>query len=131
MTMSDPISDMLARIRNGQKAGMPAVPVPASRHKEAVLDVLVREGYIRGYKKAGSGAKKELIVELKYDQGQPMIKEIHRISTPGLRVYRKQEDLPRFYNGLGIAIVSTSRGVMSDHEARAQNVGGEVLCQVF
>lgn len=130
MTMSDPISDMLARIRNGQKAGMPAVAVPASRHKAAVLDVLAREGYIRGYKEAGGG-KKELIVELKYDQGQPMIKEIHRISTPGLRVYRKQQELPRFYNGLGIAIVSTSRGVMSDHEARAQNVGGEVLCQVF
>lgn len=131
MTMSDPISDMLARIRNGQKAGMPAVHVPASRHKAAVLDVLAREGYIRGYKEAGKGAKKEIVVELKYDQGQPMIKEISRISKPGRRIYRQQKDLPRFYNGLGIAIVSTPRGVMSDHEARAQNVGGEVLCQVF
>ncbi|HEY8191887.1 MAG TPA: 30S ribosomal protein S8 [Alphaproteobacteria bacterium] len=131
MTMSDPISDMLARIRNGQKAGMPAITMPASGHKAAVLEVLVREGFIRGYKEAGKGAEREITVELKYDQGQPMIKEIKRISTPGRRIYRKQQELPRFYNGLGIAIVSTSRGVMSDHEARAQNVGGEVLCQVF
>jgi len=131
MTMSDPIADMLARIRNGQKAGKPVVAVPASRHKAAVLEVLTREGYIRGHKESGAGRDRAIMVELKYDQGQPMIKEIKRVSTPGRRIYHKQEELPRFYNGLGIAIVSTSRGIMSDHEARTQNVGGEVLCQVF
>jgi small subunit ribosomal protein S8 len=129
--MSDPISDMLARIRNAQKAGMPTVSMPASKHKAAVLEVLAREGFIRGYKEAGKGSAREITVELKYDAGEPMIKQIKRVSTPGRRIYRKQQELPRFYNGLGIAIVSTSRGVMSDHEARAQNVGGEVLCQVF
>ncbi|MBI4030461.1 MAG: 30S ribosomal protein S8 [Proteobacteria bacterium] len=127
MTMSDPISDMLARIRNAQRAGHATVEVPVSGHKGAILDVLYREGYLRGFKKDGLIYK----VELKYENGKPMIHEVHRISRPGRRVYSAKSDLPRFYNGLGIAIISTSRGVMSDHEARNQNIGGEILCQVF
>lgn len=128
MTMSDPISDMLARIRNAQKAGHATVDVPSSKHKCAILDVLKREGYLRDYEENGRMCR----VELGYEEnGQPRIRTIRRISRPGRRIYTAKTDLPRFYNGLGIAIVSTSRGVMSDHEARSQNVGGEVLCQVF
>ncbi len=132
MSLTDPLGDMLARIKNGQHATKSIVACPASSLRVSVLEVLKREGFIRGYKqeKGKSGAS-ELLIELKYDQGQPMIKEISRISKPGRRVYRKVTDLPRFYNGLGISIVSTPRGVLSDHEARSQNVGGEVLCQVF
>lgn len=132
MTMSDPVADMLTRIRNAQKAKKDTVEVPASRFKAALLDVLAREGYIRGYKLDESDkAKKKIRVELKYDQGEGAIKEIHRISKPGRRVYATKNNMPRFYNGLGVVVVSTPHGVMADHEAREKNVGGEVLCQVF
>lgn len=132
MAMSDPLGDMLSRIRNAQSQRSAAVDVPASKLRANVLDVLAREGYIRGY--ASVDAKKSVpffSVELKYNEGEPVIKEIARVSKPGRRVYAKIKDLPRFYGGLGISILSTPRGVMSDGEARAQNVGGEVLCTVF
>ena len=132
MTMSDPLSDMIARIRNGQNAQKSIVACPASKFHANVLDVLQREGFIRGYKQEKQENGVPLFqIELKYDQGQPMIKEISRVSKPGRRIYRKVKELPRHYNGLGISIVSTPRGVLSDHEARDQNVGGEILCQVF
>ena len=132
MAISDPIGDMLARIRNAQAAGERAVACPASKLRKSVLEVLEREGYIRGFSWAEvrSGVP-EFTIELKYDEGTPVIKEIHRVSKPGRRVYSKIKDLPKVYGGLGIAILSTPRGVMSDSEARAANVGGEVLCQVF
>ena len=132
MSMSDPLGDMLTRIRNGQHAKKEVVNCPASNVKVSVLDVLKKEGYIRGYKVNGlENNRKELQIELKYEHGEPTIKEIKRVSKPGRRVYYGVKDLPRFYNGLGVTLVSTPSGVMSDHEARNQNVGGEVLCQVF
>ncbi|PJB69003.1 MAG: 30S ribosomal protein S8 [Alphaproteobacteria bacterium CG_4_9_14_3_um_filter_47_13] len=132
MTMSDPLGDMLTRIRNGLHAGKTKIRVPASKHKASVLDVLVSGGYIRGYNIIDLGNNKtEIEIEAKYDTGEPVIREIKRISKPGRRVYYAANDVPRFYNGLGVTIVSTSRGVMADHEAREQNVGGEILCQVF
>ncbi|MFM2043141.1 MAG: ribosomal protein [Pseudomonadota bacterium] len=132
MSLSDPLGDMLTRIRNGQKARMQAVVSPASKLRTNVLEVLKREGYIRGYTvdDVRPGVR-NLRIELKYHEGEPVIKEIHRVSKPGRRVYSKIADLTRYYNGLGIAILSTPRGVMSDAEARAANVGGEVLCKVF
>jgi len=132
MAMSDPIGDMLTRIRNGQRARMSVVSSPHSKLRSNVLDVLQREGYIRGWSE--SEMRKglhELRIELKYHEGEPVIKEIKRVSKPGRRVYTKIKDLPRVYNGLGIAILSTPQGVMSDTEARVANVGGEVLCRVF
>lgn len=132
MTMSDPLGDLLTRIRNGQRAGKQAIVAPASRLRSNVLDVLKREGYIRGYSKSEIAAGiSELRIELKYHEGEPVIREIRRVSKPGRRVYSKIKDLPRVYNGLGISILSTPQGVMSDAEARAANVGGEVLCMVF
>ncbi|SDG47853.1 MULTISPECIES: 30S ribosomal protein S8 [Thalassobaculum] len=132
MSMSDPLGDMLTRIRNGQSARKSVVSSPASRLRANVLEVLQREGYIRGFSQDDVRAGvAEIKIELKYSEGEPVIKEIKRVSTPGRRVYSKIKDLPRVYNGLGIAILSTPRGVMSDNEARAANVGGEVLCQVF
>ena len=132
MVMTDPLGDMLTRIRNGQSANKKVITCPASKLRASVLEVLQREGFIRGYKEeASSEGLPELHIELKYDQGLPMIREISRISKPGRRNYCKVKELPRYYNGLGISIVSTPRGVLSDHEARAQNVGGELLCQVF
>lgn len=132
MTMSDPLGDMLTRIRNGLHAGKTKINVPASNHKAAVLDVMVKGGYLRGYNLVDLGGnRKEIEIEAKYDSGEPVIREIHRISKPGRRVYYAADKLPRFYNGLGMTVVSTSKGVMSDSEARDQNVGGEVLCQVF
>ncbi len=132
MSMSDPLADMLTRIRNGQKAGMEVVDVPASKFKQAVLEVLAREGFIRSFKLVDHGqGKKDIAIELKYDQGVPVIETVKRISKPGRRVYTGMAAMPRFYNGLGLTIVSTPRGVMADHEAREQNVGGEILCQVF
>ena len=132
MTMTDPIADMLTRIRNANKAQHDSVTMPGSKLKEALAGILQREGYIRGWfeEELRKGVK-ELRVELKYDNGKPVIKEIKRVSTPGRRVYSKIVDLPRHFNGLGISILSTPRGVMSDAEARAANVGGEVLCRVF
>jgi len=132
MSMSDPLGDMLTRIRNGQSARKSVVSSPASRFRTNVLEVLKREGYIRNFSSVESETGfKELKIELKYHEGQPVISEIKRVSRPGRRVYFGIRDLPRVYNGLGIAILSTPRGVLSDNEARTANVGGEVLCHVF
>ena len=132
MSLSDPLGDMLTRIRNGQVRGKETVLMPASRFRGNVLEVLHREGYIRGYKKIEIENKKnEFQIELKYVDGQPVIKEISRISTPGRRVYSNIKDLQRNFDGLGISILSTSKGVLSDNEARDENVGGEILCKVF
>lgn len=132
MTMSDPLGDMLTRIRNGQRASKSSVVSPASRLREGVLEVLQREGYIRGFSMAEMDPGiRELTIDLKYYEGAPVIKEIKRISTPGRRVYSGIKDLSAVYNGLGISILSTPRGVLSDNEARAANVGGEVLCKIF
>ena len=134
MTMSDPLGDMLTRIRNGQQARKNVVSSPASRMRSNVLEVLKREGYIRGFTSNLSEETENsyhLNIELKYYEGEPVIREIKRISKPGRRVYSKINELPRVFNGLGISIISTPQGVMSDNEARAANVGGEVLCHVF
>ena len=132
MSMSDTLGDMLTRIRNGQSAKKSVVDAPASRFRGNVLDVLKREGYIRNYtqieKRPGIN---EFKIELKYYDGKPVISEIKRVSTPGRRIYSGIKDLPKVYNGLGISIISTPRGVISDNEARAAQIGGEVLCQVF
>ncbi|SOD88821.1 30S ribosomal protein S8 [Caenispirillum bisanense] len=132
MSMTDPLGDLLTRIRNGQRARKSSVVTPASGLRANVLDVLQREGYIRGFERYNVRAGiDEIRVDLKYLDGEPVIKEISRVSKPGRRVYSKIKDLPKVYNGLGISILSTPRGVMSDHEARQANVGGEVLCKVF
>lgn len=132
MTMSDPLGDMLTRIRNGLHAQKKVISCPASKQKARVLDVLQKEGFIRGYKREELGdGKAQFLIELKYDQGEPAIRDMKRVSKPGRRVYFGAKEMPRFYNGLGITVVSTPHGVMSDHEARTQNVGGEALCQVF
>jgi small subunit ribosomal protein S8 len=132
MTMTDPLGDMLTRIRNAQMRGKGKVSTPASKIRKNVLDVLQNEGYIRGYAQVEyDGGKAEIEIELKYYDGDPVIKEIKRISKPGRRVYSSVGDLPRVHNGLGVSILSTSKGVMSDSEARNQNVGGEILCRVF
>lgn len=132
MSMSDPLGDMLTRIRNGQRGGKRTVSCPASKFRSKVLDVLEREGFIRGFSWAElrTGIQ-EFTIELKYAEGEPVIREIDRVSTPGRRVYAKIKDLQRVYNGLGISILSTPRGVLSDAEARDANVGGEILCKVF
>ena len=130
MSMTDPVSDMLTRIRNGQHARKTSVSMPASNTKEAVARVLKSEGYITDFATDGEGAAKTLAVELKYFEGSPVIEKIQRISKPGLRVYRGKEELPKVLGGLGVAIVSTSAGVMSDREAREKGIGGEVLCIV-
>ena len=132
MAMSDPLGDMLTRIRNGQRTGKSKVRAPASKLRANVLEMLKREGYIRGYRtESDERGLNEVEIELKYNEGAPVIQEIARVSRPGRRVYSKIKELPRVYNGLGITILSTPRGVMSDQEARAANVGGEVLCRVF
>lgn len=132
MSLSDPLGDMLTRIRNGQNARLSTIESPFSKLHENVLEVLKREGYIRDYstRELRPGVR-HLNIELKYFEGQPVIKEITRVSKPGRRVYSKIKDLPRVYNGLGISILSTPKGVMSDHEARAEHIGGEILCRVF
>ncbi len=132
MSMTDPISDMLTRIRNGLQARKSVVASPASKSRQRVLDVLEREGFIRGYSRLEQdGNKAELSIELKYHEGEPVIRTITRVSKPGRRVYSAVSDLPRVHNGLGISIVSTPKGVLSDAEAREGNVGGEILCTVF
>ena len=132
MTMSDTLGDLLTRIRNGQNAGLDVVKSPASKLRESVLDVLKSEGFIQGYTRIDhAGGLADLEVELKYFEGEPVIRKIARVSKPGRRVYSKVKELPQVYNGLGISILSTPRGVMSEHDAREHNVGGEVLCQVF
>ena len=132
MSLSDPLGDMLTRIRNGQVRKKETVSMPASRFRGNVLDVLHREGFIRGFQKIDSENNKNLFkIELKYINGEPVIKNISRVSTPGRRVYSGIKNLPRHFDGLGISILSTSKGVMSDQEAREENVGGEILCKVF
>jgi small subunit ribosomal protein S8 len=128
--MSDPIADMLTRIRNGQGARKVSVSMPASKAKEAVAKVLQDEGYITGFATDGEGATKELTVELKYFEGKAVIETIQRTSKPGLRIYRGKDELPKVLGGLGVAIVSTSAGVMSDRQARKKGIGGEVICVV-
>ena len=132
MSMSDPLGDLLTRIRNAQSSRHSSCVSPASKLRANVLEVLKREGYIRGYsaEELRPGVA-QLRIELKYTEGEPVIKEIHRVSKPGRRVYSKIQALPRVYAGLGLSILSTPRGVLSDAEARAANVGGEVLCRVF
>ena len=131
MAPTDPLGDMLTRIRNGQRAKKDAVLSPASKLRAGVLEVLQREGYIRGFSEDGTGAHPQLRIELKYFEGEPAIKHVARVSKPGRRVYSGSKELPVIRNGLGITIVSTPRGVLSDAEARASNVGGEVLAEVF
>ena len=132
MSMSDPLGDMITRIRNAQRARHAGCVAPASKLRANVLEALKREGFIRGFSaeelRPGVG---QLRIELKYSEGEPVIKEITRVSKPGRRVYSKIKELPRVYAGLGVSILSTPRGVLSDAEARAANVGGEVLCRVF
>ena len=131
MAVTDPLGDLLTRIRNGQRAKKDSVLTPASKLRVRVLDVLQREGYIRGYSDEQMGPAAGVRIELKYFEGQPAIKHVARVSKPGRRVYSGSQELPRVRNGLGITIVSTPRGVLSDAEAREQNVGGEVLAEVF
>ena len=132
MTMTDPLGDMLTRIRNGLTSKKSLVECPMSSLKESVLKVLKKEGFIRGYTiNKDKDNKPLLLIELKYFEGKPAIKEIKRASRPGLRLYSSKKDMPLNYGGLGISIVSTSQGLMSDHEARNANIGGEILCSVF
>ena len=130
MSMHDPISDMLTRIRNAQLVGHAEVSMPASRLKASIAKVLKDEGYIEDYALRENGAHKELAIALKYYAGRPVIERLERVSKPGLRVYKGCEDIPKVMNGLGVAILSTSRGVMTDRKARADRLGGEVLCIV-
>jgi len=132
MSMNDPLGDMLTRIRNAQLRGKSTVISPASTLRARVLEVLLSEGYIRGYeKKSTSNGQGEFEISLKYYEGEPVIREVKRVSKPGRRVYMGVKDIPSVRNGLGVSIVSTPKGVMSDANARAANVGGEVLCTVF
>ena len=132
MSINDPLGDMLTRIRNAQMRRRPKVVTPASNIRARVLDVLEEEGYIRGYSRVEQkGAPPTFEIELKYYNGQPAIREIKRVSTPGRRVYSPVRDLPTVANGLGVAILSTPKGVMSDSKAREENVGGEILCSIF
>lgn len=130
MSMTDPIADMLTRIRNAQMAEKIGVSVPASKIKEAIAKVLLDEGYIENYAVRKDGAKAEIDIELKYYAGRPVIERLERVSRPGLRIYKGQQELPKVMNGLGVAIVSTPKGVMTDRRARSVKVGGEVLCIV-
>lgn len=131
MSMQDPISDMLTRVRNAQERAKREVVMPASGKKAAIAEVLKKEGFITDYRVEGEGAQRALRIELKYYQGRPVIERIQRVSRPGLRVYRSKDELPSVVGGLGVAIVSTSKGLMSDREARAQGIGGEVICSVY
>ncbi len=130
MSMSDPIADMLTRIRNGQNTKKVTVTMPSSKLKRAIAQVLKEEGYIEDFAVAEDGVKSELTITLKYHMGQPVISKLRRVSRPGLRIYKNSDDLPKVIGGLGVAIVSTSRGVMSDRAARAAGHGGEILCEV-
>jgi small subunit ribosomal protein S8 len=130
MSMTDPIADMLIRIRNAQMVGHAEAVMPASKLKSSIAKVLKDEGYIEDFALRDNGAKKELAIALKYYAGRPVIERLERVSKPGLRVYKGRDDIPKVMNGLGVAILSTSRGVMTDRKARADGVGGEVLCIV-
>ena len=131
MSMNDPLGDLLTRIRNAQMRNKSKVSPPNSRLRESVLDVLKNEGYIRGYAVVEREGRSEIEIELKYFDGEPVIREIERVSKPGRRVYTSVKNMPRINNGLGVTIVSTPKGVMADHDARDANVGGEILCTVF
>jgi small subunit ribosomal protein S8 len=131
MAMNDPIGDLLSRIRNAQMRNKSKVTSPNSRLRESVLEVLKTEGYIRGYAVVEKDGRSEIEIELKYFDGEPVIREIERVSKPGRRVYTSVRNMPRINNGLGVTIVSTPKGVMADHDARDANVGGEILCTVF
>ena len=132
MSFVDPIGDMITRIRNAQLRALPNVTIPSSKFRAKVLDVLKREGYISNYKPSSDQKNKEsLLVDLKYNNGLPVIKEIKRVSRPGRRIYAKADSIARIQNGLGLAIVSTSKGIMSDSDARTKNIGGEIICRVF
>ncbi len=130
MSMSDPIADMLTRIRNGQSADKVSVSMPFSKFKASIAQVLKDEGYIKDFSVEGEGVKKNLSIELKYYMGKPVIDKVKKISRPGLRIYKSAEELPRVIGGLGIAIISTSKGVMTDKTARENGQGGEVICTV-
>jgi small subunit ribosomal protein S8 len=131
MSLNDPLGDLLSRIRNAQMRNKSKVTSPNSRLRESVLDVLKNEGYIRGYAVVERDGRSEIEIELKYFDGEPVIREIERVSKPGRRVYASVKNMPRINNGLGVTIVSTPKGVMADHDARDANVGGEILCTVF
>ena len=132
MSFVDPIGDMITRIRNAQLRALNNVTIPSSKFRARILDVLKREGYISNYKPLSDHKNKEsLLVDLKYNNGLPVIKEIKRVSRPGRRIYAKADSIPRIQNGLGLAIVSTSKGIMSDTDARTKNIGGEIICRVF
>ncbi len=131
MTITDPIGDMFTRIRNGQMRSLNRVDVPASKFRSQILEILKSEGYITNFKLDTKDNSKILKVDLKYFEGSPVIKEIKRISKPGRRVYSRANSIPKIQNGLGLAILSTSRGVMSDTDARKNNIGGEIICKVF
>ena len=130
MSMSDPIADMLTRIRNGQNAEKVSVTMPASKFKESIAAVLKEEGYIQDWRTEGEGSKKSLTIDLKYYMGEPVIDKIKKVSRPGLRIFKSVEELPQVIGGLGIAIISTSKGVMTDRAARENGHGGEVICTV-
>ena len=131
MSMSDPIADMLTRIRNGQRVAMESVTMPSSVRKEAIAKVLQDEGYIAGFNvETAPGNKKNLTIDLKYFEGKPVIDKIQRLSRPGLRIYKQKDQLPTVLGGLGVAIISTSKGLMTDRAARSQGIGGEVICVI-
>ncbi len=130
MSMSDPIADMLTRIRNGQAADKVSVKMPASKYKQSIAVVLKDEGYISDWRIEGEGVKKDLVIDLKYYMGKPVIEKIKKISRPGLRIYKSAEELPQVIGGMGIAIISTSKGMMTDRTARENGQGGEVICTV-
>jgi len=131
MNLTDPIGDMIARIRNGQMRFLENIQMPGSKIRENILKVLKEQGFISNYTVLSDKNKKNITVNLKYDHGSPVIKEIKRVSKPGRRIYASANSIPKIQNGLGISIVSTSKGVMTDYEARKQNVGGEIICRVF
>jgi small subunit ribosomal protein S8 len=131
MPMNDPVGDLLTRIRNAQMRNKSKVTSPNSKLRESLLEVLKNEGYIRGYAVVEKDGRSEIEIELKYFDGEPVIREIERVSKPGRRVYTSVKNMPRINNGLGVTIVSTPKGVMADHDARDANVGGEILCTVF
>jgi len=132
MTFTDPISDMITRIRNAQLRTLNTVTIPNSKFRERILNVLKEEGYISNYRPSSNDKNsKFLLVDLKYNNGIPVIREISRVSKPGRRIYTKAESIPKVQNGLGIAIVSTSKGIMTDNDARTKKIGGEIICRVF
>lgn len=130
MSMSDPIADMLTRIRNGQMAGHTKVVMPSSKVKQALVQVLVDEGYVSAYAVEDNNGKAELSIDLKYFEGKPVIEMLKRVSRPGLRVYKNKDELPNVIGGLGVALISTSKGVMTDRAARSAGIGGEIICYV-